>query len=94
MTIILGKFKKQSAEVLDYDVDYTEWFEDRIDSPASYVVTAEPGITIVSSTIDGMVVKVVLSGGLHGEKYKITARLTSTAGLLKEADFTVTIKDV
>ena len=23
---VLGKFEKQPAEILDYDVDYTDWF--------------------------------------------------------------------
>ncbi len=94
MTAILGKFKKQSAEILDYDVDYTDWFADRDDTPASYTVTVESGLTLVADGRTGMVVKVVLGGGTNLTKYKITVRLTSTSALVKEADFTVTIKDV
>ena len=91
---ILGKFQKQPAEILDYDVDYTEWFSNRLDTPASFVLTNDPGITVVGSSRNGNVVKAILSGGLAGEKYKITVRLTTTAGLVKEADFTVTVKEV
>jgi hypothetical protein len=94
MTKILGKFTKQPDEILDYDVDYTDWFENREDSPASFTVAAEPGITIVSSGMAGPIVKVVLAGGTHGEKYKITVLLTTDEGLVKEADFTVTIKAI
>lgn len=94
MTVILGKFSKQPSEILDYDVDYTDWFKGRTDTPASFTAAADPGITLVSSTRTGNVVKVILSGGTTGTKYKITIRLTTAAGLVKEADFTVTVKEV
>lgn len=94
MTVILGKFSKQPSEILDYDVDYTDWFKGRTDTPASFVVSAEPGITIVGSARTGNIIKVILSGGTSGTKYKITVRLTTAAGLVKEADFTVAVKEV
>lgn len=95
MTAILGKFTKQPAEILDYDVDFTDWFSNRTDAPVSFVVVAETGITVLSSTRVGNVVKVILSGGTNGTKYKITVRVTTTPGsLVKEADFTVTVKEV
>jgi hypothetical protein len=93
-TTILGRFSKQPAEILDYDVDFTDWFVGRTDTPFSFVVVAEAGITVVSAARTGMVVKVLLSGGTSPTKYKITVRLTTTAGLVKEADFTVYVKEV
>ena len=94
MTAILGKFSKQSSEVLDYDVDFTDWFSNRTDTPASFTATAETGIAVVSSARSGNVVKTILSGGTNGTKYKVTIRMTTSANLVKEADFTVTVKDV
>lgn len=94
MTAILGKFVKQPAEVLDYDVDFTDWFSNRTDTPGSFIVTAEPGITVVSSTRIGFVVKIILSGGASGTKYKLTVRLTTSNSLVKEADFVVAVKEV
>lgn len=94
MTTILGRFTKQSQEILDYDVDFTDWFEGRTSSPSTFTVSYDDGITVVSSARTGNVVKVVLSGGTNGEKYKITVRLTTTDNLVKEADFIVRIKDV
>lgn len=91
---MLGCFSKQSSEVLDYDVDFTEWFGNRLDTPESYEVEAEDGITIEYSELSGNIVKVILSGGEDFETYKITVKLTTTATLVKEADFTVSIKDV
>ena len=95
-SVILGRFFKQPAEVLDYDVDYVDWFSNRTDAPASFVVIAETGITVVSSSRTGFVVKVILSGGTVNVRYKITVRLTTTAGvpLVKEADFTVMVREV
>lgn len=94
MTAVLGKFVKQPAEILDYDVDFTDWFSGRTDTPASFVVIAETGITVVGSSRTGNVVKTILSGGTSGTKYKITVRLTTSASLVKEADFLVAVKEV
>lgn len=94
MTALLGRFVKQSSEVLDYDVDYTDWFSNRQDSAASFEVTAQAGITVEATSRSGNVVKTVLGGGTDGESYKLTVLLTTTAGLVKEADFIVRIKDV
>lgn len=92
---VLGRFKKQSAEVLDYDVDFTDWIAERSETPDSQQVVADVGITVVAVSRTGNVVKVVLSGGTNGTRYKITVRLTTTpSALVKEADFYVTIKDI
>jgi hypothetical protein len=93
---ILGRMVKQSGETLDYDVDYTDWFENRTDDAASHTATAETGITVVTSSLASQIVRVVLSGGTDGETYKITVRVTTNAAtpIIKEADFTVRIKDV
>jgi hypothetical protein len=96
MPTILGRKLKQSGETLDYDVSYEDWFENRSDAPASHTVTADTGITVVTSSLTGEIVRVVLSGGTDGETYKITVKLTTNAAtpIIKEADFTVRIKDV
>jgi hypothetical protein len=94
MAKLLGKFIKQPNEILDYDVDFSEWFENRTDAPASHTSSAETGLTIVSSQLSGNVVKVICSGGTDGGAYKVTVRLTTTAGLVKEVDFQVKIKEV
>lgn len=91
---ILGKFTKQPAEVLDYDVDFTDWFAARTDTPTAFTVTADAGITVVGSVRTGNVVKIILSGGTTGAKYKVQVRLTTAAGLVKEAEFTVAVKEI
>ena len=94
MAAILGRYVKQPDEVLDYDVDYTDWFSNRTDTPTSHDVVAAAGITLVTSARTGKVVKSVLSGGVDGEQYKITTRLTTSTGMVKEADFIVKVKAV
>ena len=91
---ILGKFTKQPNEVLDYDVDYTDWFAARTDAPSTYTVLADAGITVVGSARTGNIIKIILAGGTTGTKYKIQTRLTTTASLVKEAEFTVAVKEI
>lgn len=91
---ILGKFEKQPAEILDYDVDYSEWFGDRQDTPDLYTTQVDAGLTLVSHQLVGNAVKLVLGGGAAGEKYKVQVRLTTMSGLVKEADFILKIKEV
>jgi len=91
---IIGKQVKQPSEVLDYQVDFSEWFSNREDTPASHTVTADTGITLVSNALAGEVVTVVLGGGTCGESYKITVLLTTSGGIVKEADFVVKVKAV
>lgn len=91
----LGRFIKQPNEIIDYDVDFTDWLAGRLETPTGYTVSATAGITVLSSSLTGNVVKVVLSGGAAGERHKITVRLnTLPGGLIKEGEFYVTIKDV
>lgn len=94
MTALYGRFTKQSTETLDYDVDYTDWFDGRADAPELHEAVAETGITLDSSAMTGKIIKILLSGGTDGEKYKITARMITNSGVVKEADFTVRIKDI
>lgn len=96
MPTLIGRQVKQSGETLDYDVSFEDWFENRSDAPASHTVVAEDGITVEDSSLTGEIVRVVLSGGTDGETYKITVLLTTNAATprVKEADFTVRIKDV
>jgi hypothetical protein len=94
MSGLLGKFTKQSGEALDYDVDFAPWFANRTDSYASHTTVAEPGITLVSTVRNGLSFKITLAGGVSGNKYKVTISVTTAAGLVKEADFQVAIKDV
>lgn len=94
MACVLGRFTKQPDEVLDYNVDYTDWFEEREDTPASETAVADAGITVGSVSRSGNVVKVVLAGGTSGQSYKVTVRLTTSTNIVKEADFIVRVQEI
>lgn len=90
---VLGKFTKQPRDVLDYDIDFNEWLEGRTDLPESHEVDVPSGINLVRSTLQDGVVKVILSGGATGVKYKVTVRLLTDTQLVKEVDFELAVKE-
>ena len=90
---ILARFQKQPNEVLDYDVDYSEWFAPRTDSPSTAEVVVEPGIIFKSASRVGNIGQVTLGGGEDEIDYKITVRLTTTNGLIREADFLIQVRE-
>lgn len=109
MTVkILGKHEKQPREIIDYDVIYDDWFEGRTEAPLSFTyevvrLSADPddptppaaSLLVPQSQLVGNTVKLVVSGGAARERYKLTVLLTTTpVGLVKEADFILTIKEV
>lgn len=93
---VLGTFPKQPADVQDYDIDYSEYcagFTPADTLTGTPVVTADPGITVASTTRVGNVVKVFLSGGTSGVTYKVTCRATTTGGRVKEVEIKVKVKE-
>lgn len=91
---ILQRYEKQPAEVQDYDIDFSAYLTFHADTAVSHVVIVDPGITLMSSTLNAGVVKVWLSGGASKTSYKVTARLTTTGGRVKEAEIVVRVKEV
>lgn len=90
---ILGKFIKQPADRLDYDIDYRDWLTDRNDTLASATVTAEAGLTVSDFVLVEGVVKIYLQGGTDGTTYKVTCTATTTGGRIKQAEISVAVKE-
>jgi hypothetical protein len=90
---ILGKFIKQPVEVQDYDVDFNEYLTGHTDTAATFAVVAEPGLTIMASSLAGGVVKVFGSGGVDGVDYKVSATITTAGGRIKQGDFVVKVRE-
>lgn len=101
--MIIGKFIKQPAEILDYDIDFSEFLADgdtlistgnpAVPSPLNVVVTP-PGLTLGPTfVLSGVTLKQWLSGGTDGVKYKVTVTATSNAGRVKQVEFVVRVKD-
>lgn len=87
---------KQPGETLDYDIDCTDWLGEGDYVTAASSVVAPVGLTIISTTVfmTGTRVKVLLSGGTNGTKYKVTTTITTHDGLIKEKEFYMQIKEL
>ena len=97
--MILAKYEKQPAEVKDYDIDYSEWLGPVADTVASTtaIVTSitetVPTLEIDSTDQSTTAVKLWISGGTAGVRYKVTVRMTTTGGRLDESELVFTVKD-
>lgn len=101
--MILGKYIKQPAETLDYDIDFSDFMSDgdklavtgnpSVPDPIN-VTVAPAGLTIGPTFAIGQtIIKQWLSGGTNGVKYKVTVTATTEGGRVKQVEFVVTVKD-
>ena len=100
----LGKFVKQPDEYLGYDILYTEFLDEGdvvsvIEKAEATRYTSEE-VDVKDMVVDskylldnGTRVKLYLRGGVPGEGYKVTVRVRTNQGLVKEDEFKVKIKD-
>lgn len=91
---------KQPAEVLDYEFDFSAWLtsvgESAIESHVAMVDIVNPpnGLEIQSSEVmNDNLVKVWCIKGEDTVKYKVTVRITTPAGRVKEAESYLTVKE-
>ena len=87
---LLKKYTKQPWDVKDYDVDYAEWLAEvtpsdtlaTISEPIVECISEDPDNTLVvdSADITATRIKIMVSGGTDGKRYKVTLRVT-TAGV-------------
>lgn len=101
--MLIGKFTKQPAETLDYDIDFSEFLSDGdtlvttgnppVPDPLNVVISPSGMTAGPTLVLDGTTIKQWLSGGTDGQKYKITITATSNAGRVKQVEFTVRVKD-
>lgn len=92
---MLGTKQKAPADVLDYDVDYTNWIATG-DSITTAVATADKPEEIEVESVQvssEAIVKVWLSGGTAGETYEITVTASTDAGRVKEESFKIRVKE-
>ena len=96
----MNLFQKQPADVLDYDLDFSDWLtgSDTITgavATASTTETADPADLMVNSTqIVGQNVKVWVSAGVSGRSYKVTTTITTSEGRVKQLEFKIRVRDL
>lgn len=91
---VLAKFTKQPSERQDYDIDYRAWLTQCADTAVSYSADVESGMTLNHSTLVDGVVKVWLSGGTSGSRYKVTVSITTAGGRVHEVEIVIVVKEV
>jgi hypothetical protein len=91
--MIIGRYQKQPSEILDYDIDFTDWLEGRTDTIDTYTVSVPSDLTLSASNRTGNVIKVLIGGGQNGVKYKVTVSVVTDTTLVKEVEFLLTIKE-
>ena len=92
--MILGTFSKQPVEVLDYDIDCSEWLVSDDELTSATAVVEPVGVTADSVLVSSPRVKVWLSGGTNGATYKVTVTITTDDGRVKQVEFRVRVRDV
>lgn len=95
---ILGTFTMQPADEWDYDIDYSRWLtaSDGLSETVAPVVTVEPaGLEVESVTrdYDNRRVKVWLSGGVDGQRYKVEVTTRTREGRVRQDEFFVIVRD-
>lgn len=89
----LGTFLKQPVERMDYDVDFTEWLTAGDNVDTCDVTSSDPALVIDEVTLNDPRVKVWLTGGTSGKKYKVSLTATTADGRIKQVEFSVSVKD-
>ena len=84
-------FYKQPDEVLDYDIDLTDWMADS-DTVTGTTASADSGLTVTVSNATTTTPKIWCSSGTDGATYKVTATITTDGGRTKEVDFKIAVR--
>ncbi len=100
--------QKQPSEIVDYDIDFRQWFGDgpSLDEVDTVVLSVTetgsppdlefgPGALPDYSLVGSpkWVIKVWVGGGVDGVKYQCTAVVTTTDGRVEEVDWFVKVKE-
>lgn len=91
-------FTKQPADIEVFEIDWAaKYLAGTGDTAGNLLALAsDAGLTVVPQTdvgqpLTGGVLRVRVSGGTHGQSYKITARLGTVGGREKEAEILVQV---
>ena len=97
--MILGKFIKQPAELLDYDIDLSKWLTSG-DAPSTATVAitcltlaSDAALLNPTKTVSSTGVKVWLSVGTNGYDYKVEVNTTTTGGRVTQDEFIVKVRN-
>ena len=99
--MVLGMIRKQPADFLDYDIDFSEWLigTDAI-STIDAQVTRDDGAVLTGADLEAKYiinnnprVKVWLINGIDHENYKVELTITTDDGRIKQVELRVRVRD-
>ena len=85
----LGTAFKDPDAVLPYRIDWLAWLAG--DGIATSVWVVPAGLTKTGEAIEGAQAAITLSGGIPGESYRVTNRLTANDGRIDDRSFVVRV---
>lgn len=99
--MILSRYTKQPIEVKDYDINYGEWLApaaDDLDAVQTHVeCLSDPNDTSLQvdrAQFTASTVKLWISGGTHGARYKVTVTVTTTYERVDQSELIFTVKEI
>lgn len=100
--MMLGTIRKQPADVLDYDIDFSEWLPETdqiqgIDVAITRIDDVDMGVDDLNAKYiinNNPVVKLWLDKGVDGESYKIETTITTKDGRTKQVELRARLRDV
>ncbi|MBT7081600.1 MAG: hypothetical protein HN842_11825 [Gammaproteobacteria bacterium] len=90
--MFMKKFTQQPNDVLDYDIDLSEWVATG-DTITSTTASADTGLTVSVSNGTTTTPKIWCSGGADGTSYKVTVTVVTNDGRTKEIDFRLSVRE-
>ena len=99
--MIILTAEKQTWERKDYDADASQWLVSgdsitAVDVSTECITTPGDAALVVDApaTFTSQEVKVWVSAGTNGKKYKITLKITTQAGRKVECEIIMKVKDI
>lgn len=93
--MILGVIIQQPTDILDYDIGYTKWVNDTVESTEVNILPSD-GTLNVSAQVPpdtSDTVKLWIQGGEHGEQYTVEINTVLASGRNKQDELIVQIED-
>ena len=92
----MADYIKDPDAVLDYGVDWSPWLETGETISTSEWTASPDGLTVMDEPAPGMSgtsTLVWLSGGVAGRTYRVTNRITTTAGRIDERSIEIRVRE-
>ena len=88
---VAADFEKDPDAIIDFAINWVALDDDEI---ATSVFSLPDGLTEVSSSFEGAVTQIFVSGGSAGASYRITNRITTTGGRTLDKTIRVLVREM